>query len=67
MVGQSLDALTLNMFMISLVFILLIGSMASVSIMQFFQKKKVKGFVYLAIAIIALAVFIMMASGWEAS
>lgn len=61
----SLDALTTGMFVTSLLLILFIGSMISMSIMRFFQKKKVQGAVYLVVGLAALVSFIVMASGWS--
>lgn len=61
----SLDALTTGMFVTSLLLILFIGSMVSMSIMRFFQKKKVQGTVYLVVGLAALVTFIVMASGWS--
>jgi len=53
------------MFVTSLLLILFIGSMVSMSIMRFFQKKKVQGAVYLVVGLAALVTFIVMASGWS--
>ncbi|MFS0838029.1 MULTISPECIES: hypothetical protein [unclassified Paenibacillus] len=65
MATTSLDALTTGMFVTSLLLILFIGSMVSMSIMRFFQKKKVQGAVYLVVGLAALVTFIVMASGWS--